>query len=115
MYNSIAVKNNRNCNRAVRKQKRKSLRIAVLLVLSIVTIVVFSVSKTAQAEEAVSLHKYYKTIVIHPEDTLWTIAEEISENGEYKTADYVREIQEINHIGSSIQTGMKLIVPYYAE
>ena len=115
MYGSMVINSNRNHKRAVRRQSRKSFLITAVLVLSIVTIVVFSLHKTAQAEDEVSLHKYYKTIVIQADDTLWSIAEDISSSCETSTSEIVSEIQSVNNIGNSIKAGMKLIVPYYAE
>jgi len=98
-----------------KKSNKRSARISVLLLLSIILIVGLSVFKTTRAEETDTYHKYYKSITIHNHDTLWSIAEENIENGDEDITAYIAEVKKINHIGSSnIKTGMSIVVPYYA-
>lgn len=101
--------------RAVQR-KFKSMMILSFVIISFVTIVVLSSAKTAQAEEAVSLNKYYKTIVIQPNDSLWSIAKENTNGRRSEISRFISEVGDINGIGENeLRSGMKLIIPYYSE
>lgn len=116
MNGSIALKKNRHSRRASARSFRRSNLMAAILIFSIVTIVVFSLYKTAQADDSVSLNKYYRSVVIQSEDTLWNLAETYYTGSEQSTSACVKEIKEINRIGSDrIEAGMKLIIPFYGE
>lgn len=63
-----------------------------------------------------SQDKFFTSIEVQEGDTLWSIA------GEYMSAEYnnrrefIKEVQQMNHItGSVICTGSLLLIPYYGE
>ena len=65
--------------------------------------------------DAVPSYKYYKSIVVSNNDTLWSIAEEYMDGEHYTSInDYINEVKTMNSLsGDSIQYGRHLVVPYY--
>ena len=56
----------------------------------------------------------YKSITIHENDTLWSIAEQYKPKS-YSVDRYIKELKELNHLQSDqIYTGNKLIIIYDA-
>ena len=103
-------------NRKANRKSSKSIAMAVALVLAIILIVALSLQRPVQAgETAQHPVKYYKTIVIQQNDTLWSIAEQYcgKNSGAEDRWNYIAEIKKINQTGSKIKAGMNLIVPYY--
>lgn len=73
-----------------------------------------SLAQNTRAEEPV-MFKRYKSIVIQPGDSLWSLAEDYADSeSRSKIKSYIRELKEINQLDSEkIQTGEHLIVSYY--
>lgn len=98
------------------RQIQRNRRIASVFALVIMT---FSVSIlfhnfSVHAEKPVP-YKYYTDIRVGRGDTLWGIAQQYMTD-EYKNpAAFIREIKEINNIGSEIQYGQYLTIPYYSD
>ena len=60
-------------------------------------------------------YKYYTSITVSSEDTLWSIAEKYMDIEHYRTInDYILEVKTMNHLQSDVITyGEHLIIPYY--
>lgn len=73
-----------------------------------------SLAQNTRAEEPV-MFKCYKSIVIQPGDSLWSLAENYADSeSRSEIKSYIRELKEINQLDSEkIQTGEHLIVSYY--
>lgn len=98
------------------RQIQRNRRIASVFMLVVIS---FSISIlcnnfSARAERPAT-YKYYTDIYVESGDTLWSIAEKYMTDEYKNTASYIREVQEINNIGSVIQYGQHLTVPYYSE
>ena len=60
-------------------------------------------------------YKYYTSIDIEKNDTLWSIASEYNTNST-DSASYIREIMELNQMNSDcIYQGQHLIIYYYSD
>lgn len=113
-----ALRQRRNAIRRKREMKKHM----VMFLLGIICVLFLSFSYQAitinadETTEDVS-YKYYTSIMIESGDTLWTLAEEYSDDIHYKsTADYIKEVKQINHLSDdNIKTGEYLIVPYYSN
>ncbi len=113
-----ALRQRRNAIRRKREMKKHML----MFVLGIICVLFLSFSYQAitinadETTEDVS-YKYYTSIMIESGDTLWTLAAEYGDDIHYKsTADYIKEVMQINHLSDDrIKTGDFLIVPYYSN
>jgi len=106
----------------IRRQKiyRRQLFLISLVVAMMVFGGVFAASSmltNAQADDAKFDYKYYKTITVHAEDTMWDIAR-VSYSGDHyhDMNSYINEICNINGISDKddLKAGEALIVPYYS-
>jgi hypothetical protein len=96
---------------------RRLIIVSLITILVILCTCIFFGNILSSAHERRDAHpvefKYYKSIVIQPEDTLWGIAETyITEDYSSITA-YVNALKEINALKSDdIQAGQNLIIAY---
>lgn len=108
------IRNNRI--RRSRELRRNILK--VFLSVGIILFLSFSAGgflSIAKSESIDASCKYYKSILIKPGDSLWSIAVQ-NMGSEYKDADsYMQEVTEMNHLkDEKITAGNYLIIPYYA-
>ncbi len=99
-----------------RRQIQRNRRVAIFftLVLTVLTGSVLSNRSQAQAQRQ-PLYKYYTDVRVHRGDTLWSIAREYMTDGYASTAEYIKEIKEINQLGAELQYGQLLLIPYYSD
>ena len=109
-------------NNKIRRQRifrRQVLLLGLTSALFIFVFILFasSIMADAQSDEFTPSFKYYKTITVHADDTLWDIAREnYSEEGYKSVNEYMSEICSVNAISdaSGLKAGESLIVPYYS-
>jgi predicted Zn-dependent protease len=83
--------------------------------MPIITLAALSLMVTVPALSSMHLYaaapQHFATVVVHPGDTLWSIASaHTSNSGDVQ--DTIDRISEINHLSSvSIQPGQRLRVP----
>lgn len=98
----------------IRKSYFAGFLVAIFVLLSAILLTGFSI----QAEERTDniRNKYFTSITVEENDTLWSIATEYRTE-EYNGIDkYIDEIKSINNLNSdTIKTGDTLIVPYYSD
>lgn len=67
----------------------------------------------AASDNTVTVYKYYKSVYVSKEDTLWSYANQYAPNDNY--AKYINEVKAMNGLGSDdISVGMCLVIPYYS-
>ena len=87
--------------------------IPLVLVISIFAVLLSGTSQT-QANEYEHASKQFKSIVIHPGDSLWSIASEYSDGHYSSIQEYIDELMFINCLDSDvILAGEYLLIPYY--
>ncbi|MCI8327121.1 MAG: LysM peptidoglycan-binding domain-containing protein [Lachnospiraceae bacterium] len=75
-----------------------------------------SMLSKADSLESHTCYKYYKSIEIEQDDTLWNIAERYCGEHYQNRNDYIEEIARLNHIDKDqIHSGQYLLVPYFSE
>jgi len=103
-----------------RREARDFEKRAFILVLSIFIVMIgvstFSIKANANTKQGHE-YKYYTNYCVTSGDTLWDIAEDKVDLNHYKNVrEYVKEVQEINHMkGDYIQNGTYIILPYYSS
>lgn len=100
-----------------RREMRKNFLLFVLTFCLIVTtsVAVSSFRSNAKNDPAQETSKYYKSIVVSANDSLWSIAEEYMDEAHYGSIhEYIREVMQINSLtNDAIYADAHLIVPYY--
>ena len=113
------LRSERRIRRNRARRQREMLKNFLILVMTVCLIVTCSVAlssfRSNAKADAVSSYKYYKSIVVSNNDTLWSIAEEYMDGEHYTSInDYINEVKTMNSLsGDSIQYGRHLVIPYY--
>ncbi len=110
----------RRIHRLQREKQVKRQRFIMIIILFMIVLIaaVFSISRFTYASSDIVTQpraKYYKSILIYQDDTLYSIAESYMSQ-EYKdAAQYINEVKNMNHmLNNTITTGDYLIIPYYS-
>lgn len=102
--------------RRKRKIAKQMMTVAFLFTLSLSIMAGFiSLAKENKRETPYSVcsdsSKYYKTIIIHPGETLWSIAETYCTDDCKTLTDYIDLLKELNHLkGDTIYAGERILV-----
>lgn len=103
-----------------RRRLKKHLKLhyimSILFSAVIISIIFMKVSPVDAHADVPERYKYYTSVYVDRDDTLWDISKEyISE--EYPDArDYIDEVVSINHLDSDeLQYGTTICVPYYSD
>lgn len=106
-------------NNRIRRQ-REMKKNFLIFVITICLIVTCSISlngfrANAKDDSTEISYKYYKSIVILDNDTLWSIAEQYMDEDHYESiSDYISEVKNMNAMTDDvIHYGDHLIIPYY--
>ena len=109
----------KNINKRHNRNKLKGNILSIITAFLLVSVcwVGFGsvISSAKDSDIAVSKNQMlYKSITIHENDTLWSIAEQYKPES-YSVDRYIKELKELNHLQSDqIYTGNKLIIIYDA-
>ena len=108
-------------NNRIRRQ-REMRKDFLMLVMTICLVITCSISfnsfrSNAKDDSVKTSYKYYKSIVIDNDDTLWSIAEEYMDDEHYDSINaYIQEVKNMNSLtDDEIQYGEHLIIPYYDD
>lgn len=106
-------------NNRIRRQ-REMKKNFLIFVITICLIVTCSISlngfrANAKDDSTEVSYKYYKSITIANDDTLWSIAEQYMDEDHYESiSDYINEVKNMNAMTDDvIHYGDHLIIPYY--
>ena len=106
-----------NRRRAEVRRKKAYLIVFLALIITTIIFICFNLTTADAAvsdEVSVEQHRYYTSINIEKDDTLWSIASQYV-SGTNTTINYINDIMEINHLDSDlIYHGQNLIVYYYS-
>lgn len=105
-----------NKRKAIVRRQKAAITASVIIILTIIIICAGMIIADAAITDSNSapVHKYYTSIEIQKNDTLWDLA------GQYKgndntTSEYVNEVMKLNNMTTDrICQGQKLIVFYYS-
>lgn len=103
----------------IRRQRemRKNFLILVMTVCLITTCTLSlnSFRSNAKDDSTEVSYKYYKSITVANNDTLWSIAERYMDEDHYDSiTDYIGEVKRMNSLTDDvIHYGEYLIIPYY--
>ena len=96
--------------------KKRIWRYGFAVLLMVVILSVFFITKTVTAQRAVDRTKQVTCIEVKKGDTLWDIASAYVTEEYDDLNDYIKEIKDSNGmVSDEIQAGNYIIVPYYAD
>lgn len=105
-------------NRIRRQQEMKKNFLILLMTTCLIVLGSVSLSgfhSNAKDDSTEVIYKYYKSITIANDDTLWSIAEQYMDADHYESiGDYINEVKKMNAMTDDvIHYGDHLIIPYY--
>ena len=106
----------KNRIRRQREMKKNFLIVAMTICLIVIGSVSLSGFRSNAKNDSVDVsYKYYKSITVSNDDTLWSIATEYMDDEHYESInDYINEVKNMNAMTDDmIQYGEHLIIPYY--
>ena len=105
--------NRRSRRRSMRKNMSRLFTGFILALVLCMSFGAFFVYAREQSAGDEAVYTYYKSIEIHPGDTLWDIAEETMTDSYDSVAEYVQVIKNMNGLDSDeIHSGQNLIIAY---
>lgn len=114
------IRSERRIRRNRVRRQREMMKNFLILAMTVCLIVTCSVvlsgfRSNAKDDSTEASYKYYKSIVVSGNDTLWSIAEEHMDGEHYDSInDYIKEVKAMNSLpDDSIHYGTHLIIPYY--
>ena len=126
MYNSMSrmrIEDERSERRIMKnriRRQREMKKNFLILVMTICLIITGTLSmngfrSNAKDDSTEVSYKYYKSIAVANNDTLWSIAEKYMDEKHYDSIyDYIQEVKSMNALTDDvIHYGEYLIIPYY--
>ena len=119
-YNSeseIRIQQNKIRRQRIVRRQYFLLGLTIALVIFLFAFIGTTVMSSAQSDEYEPSFKYYKTVTVHSDETLWNIANaNFSEDNYDNLNEYIGEICMINAISDpdKINAGEDIVVPYYS-
>lgn len=73
------------------------------------------IAKASEGTPATGQYKYYTSITVHENDTLWALAAEYGSNAHSRAA-FIQEIKQLNNMTSdTLYSGQQLLIYYYSD
>lgn len=104
--------------RRIRKIKRICiLSFITLFLVTALTLTINSFCSMAKDNDSLITYKYFTSIVVEDGDTLYSLADEYTDDYSVDINKYIEEVMHINHLEDDmcIMTGQNLIIPYYSN
>lgn len=106
-------------NLKLRRARRHKMFVSSITVVATICMILLCVlTHSSFKANASNGFKYYTSITVEAEETLWDIAEEYIDYEHYEDkGSYIAEVKSINHLDDNcaIFAGQMLIIPYYAD
>ncbi|SFA71938.1 hypothetical protein SAMN05216249_101190 [Acetitomaculum ruminis DSM 5522] len=91
---------------------KRTIYVTICLICCCIILLFFCNSKFKDGNLQGQAVKYYKTIQIHNNDSLWSIACQYAPDGNYEA--YIEEVSTINHLSTDVlYIGCYLTIPVY--
>lgn len=115
IHRRAAAKKKSDRLRRNRHMAMKSLRVFIICSILISAVSIGGIIVKASADsDRTGTYKYYTTIAIEDNDTLWSLADRYN-NGNEDTASYISNIRQMNDLSSdTIHSGKNLVIYYYS-
>lgn len=110
--------------RAVARRREPVLSVSTIIAVFTLLLIIggvligssWSDARQTSAANEYPVQKYYTSIEIEAEDTLWSIADTYMNEEYVDRSDYIAEIKKLNQIDENqIHSGQHLLIPYYSK
>jgi len=112
--------NNTAKKRIDRRNRNKEITFKIFALIAIVGIITIMISikgisvKASDDSNKTKLYKYYTSVDINSNDTLWTLEDQYN-NGSESKQTYINNIMELNNLTSdTIYSGKQILVYYFS-
>ena len=113
-YRRAAAKKRSDRRRRNRQMTVKSLRMVIICSILIFAVSIGGIIVKADDSNRTRTYKYYTTVSVEDNDTLWSLADRYN-NGDEDTASYINNIMQMNDLSSdTIHSGKNLVIYYYS-
>lgn len=110
------MKKGYRCRERKEYYKRKRIWMMVLGILLIAVIFMTKVSVAGASSEKDGRYKYYTSVYVDRNVSLWTISEKYISEEYADTQAYIDEVKAINHLmDEQLEYGTTICVPYYSD
>lgn len=97
-------------------QKKRRMVVIVCCCILFIAGLLLKVSTVGAGDEQSNRYKYYTTVYVDQDVTLWDIAEEYITVEYTDIHAYMTEVKQINHLADEqLQYGTTICVPYYSD
>ena len=113
----IRIQKNKLRRQRIVRRQFILLGLSIALVIFLFILMGNSIMTSAQSDEYEPQFKYYKTVTVHSNETLWNIADSNYSSDNYASINaYMNEICNINAISDpdTIKAGEAIIIPYFS-
>ncbi len=117
IISEMRISRNRKRREAIFRRQIILLALSASIFIFIVSFMLGSLMIDAQSDSYTPEFRYYKTVTVHSDETLWEIAEDYYSPDNYKNMNqYLTDICRINNLGDPdmIRSGEAIIIPYYS-
>lgn len=95
------------------RQIKRRVTTVTIICLILVSIGLLGLNVNAAVDTDTNLNKYYCSVIVSANDSLWNYANTYSPDGEFQK--YIDEVMRMNHMNNTdLIIGQSLILPYYA-
>ena len=106
---------NRNTNRRLQRKQKVLFNLVIILTLTLIISLTGIIVKASDNNNETQLYKYYESVYVEENDTLWSIAERYN-NGDESKEDYISNLRIINNIVEDrIYSGNHIVIYYYSK
>jgi nucleoid-associated protein YgaU len=119
-YDTYSSRTHTNGHKHSRRARHRVLNVIfnpLTMFITAAVILIFSIglrTVNASAENEKTMYRYYTSITVQSDDTLWDIANRYAYNE--KSQSYVSNIKKINNMSdSTIYSGQDIIIYYYSD
>ena len=113
----IRIQKNKKRRQKIYRRQVLMVSLAVACLMFMIIFITSTLLTNAQSDNMEFEYKYYKTVTVHADDTMWDITSANYSADHYKDMNgYINEICNINSISDrdNLKAGEALIVPYYS-
>ncbi len=101
----------RNCSMLI-----KSMIVLAVICIAVLFLFTKSAAVTANAEDRQERYKYYTSVYVDRDTTLWSVAETYLSDEYTDIYSYIEEVKSINHLtDDTLMYGTVISVPYYSD
>ena len=113
----VRIRRNKARRRKIVRRQYMLLAFSIAVTIFLIVFIGTTLMSNTQSDDFTPEYKYYTSVTIHANDTMWDVAGKTYSPDHYKNMDqYINEICSINSISdpNKLYAGESLIVPYYS-